>query len=305
MRSIIFLALVSTFTSQYYVCAEWMSNIPDNKYLAELTIPGTHNSYALYGVGTKLFDKYTICQDWTVEEQLKEGIRFFDVRFRPVKNKFYVHHGPIYQKKKGEDVFREFKDFLKKNPSETVLLSYQDETKGGMLKPEPGADDFKDILGGYLDNNDYKPWIYGKNNGESNTVMPTLGQARGKMVLIDKNGHGGWGLSYLNVEDKWKNPLTTVTWLPLKKELSYSKINGIKNNMRKAGKSKSKLYLSFCSASDAPFGYSNKKVADLINPKIKSFILEFSGNTKEAFGVVIFDFPTPDIIENLIKQNPV
>jgi len=173
------------------------------------------------------------------------------------------------------------------------------------VNPGPGADDFKDILRGYLDDNDYKPWIYGKNNGESNTVMPTLGQARGKMVLIDKNGHGGWGLSYLNVEDKWKNPLTTVTWLPLKKELSYSKINGIKNNMRKAGKSKSKLYLSFCSASDAPFGYSNKKVADLINPKIKSFILEFSGNTKEAFGVVIFDFPTPDIIENLIKQNPV
>ena len=116
-----------------------------------------------------------------------------------------------------------------------MLISYQDETKGGKLKPEPGADDFKDILGGYLDNNDYKPWIYGKNNGESNTVMPTLGQARGKIVLIDKNGHGGWGLRYLNVEDKWKNPLTTVTWLPLKKELKYSKINGIKNNMRKAG----------------------------------------------------------------------
>ena len=204
MRSIIFLALVSTFTSQYYVCAEWMSNIPDNKYLAELTIPGTHNSYAQYGIGSELVDQYTICQDWTVEKQLEKGIRFFDVRFRPVKNKFYVHHGPIYQKKKGADVFREFKDFLKKNPSETVLLSYQDETKGGMLKPEPGADDFKDILGGYLD--DYKPWIYGKNNGESNTFMPTLGQARGKIVLIDKNGHGGWGLRYLNVEDKWKNP---------------------------------------------------------------------------------------------------
>merc|ERR1719328_125570 len=289
-----------------------MRNIPDNKYLSELTIPGTHNSYARYSgsenmlpIVATFFEKYTICQDWTVEKQLEVGIRFFDVRFRPVENGFDVHHGPIWQKKNGEDVFREFKDFLKKNPSETVLISYQDETKGGKVNPGPGADDFKDILRGFLDNNDFKPWIYGKNNGESNTIMPTLGQARGKMVLIDKNGHGGWGLSNLNVEDKWKNPLTTVTWLPLKKELKYSKINGIKNNMRKAGKSKSKLYLSFCSASDAPLGYSNKKVADLINPKIKSFILEFSGNTKEAFGVVIFDFPTPDIIENLIKHNPV
>merc|ERR1719328_59715 len=234
-----------------------MRNIPDNKYLSELTIPGTHNSYARYSgsenmlpIVATFFEKYTICQDWTVEKQLEVGIRFFDVRFRPVENGFDVHHGPIWQKKNGEDVFREFKDFLKKNPSETVLISYQDETKGGKVNPGPGADDFKDILRGFLDNNDFKPWIYGKNNGESNTIMPTLGQARGKMVLIDKNGHGGWGLRNLAVKDDWQDPFDfTVDTSACKYDPTYdggsdpnciktnrfikhSKIYGIEDNMR-------------------------------------------------------------------------
>ena len=322
MRSFIFLALVSTFTSKCYVSAKWMNNIPDNKYLSELTIPGTHDSYARYG-NNAFAAPYAICQDWTVEKQLEEGIRFFDVRFRPFKNSFTVHHGPVWQKKYGGDVFREFKDFLKKNPRETVLFSYKDETNGNPnLSPEPGSDDFKNILRGYLNNNDFKPWIYGKNNGENDGIMPTLGQARGKMVLIDKNGHGGWGLRNLAVKDDWQDPFDfTVDTSGCKYDPTYdggsdpdcfktnyfikhSKINGIKNNMRKAGKSKSKLYLSFCSASSAPFGSSNRNIANRINPKIKSFIRESSGNTKQVFGVVIFDFPTPDIIRNLIQYNP-
>jgi len=211
---------------------------------------------------------------------------------------------------------------LKQNPRETVLFSYQDESKGPHLSPEPGSHSFKNILRRYLNNNEYNPWIYGKNDGENNEIMPTLGQARGKMVLIDKKGHGGWGLRNLAVKDDWQDPWgMTVDRSRCKYDPTYdmghapncaktnvfikpSKINGIKNNMRKAGKSKSKLYLSFCSASSAPFGASNRKNANRINPKIKSFIRESSGNTNQAFGVVIFDFPTSDIIRHLIQFNP-
>ena len=112
-------------------------------------------SYAQYG-NNAFAAPYAINQDWTVKKQLEEGIRFFDVRFRPFKTSFTVHHGPVWQKKYGGDVFKEFTDFLKQNPRETVLFSYQDESKGPHLSPEPGSHSFKNILRRYLNNNDYK-----------------------------------------------------------------------------------------------------------------------------------------------------
>jgi len=308
MRSMIFLAIVLTFASSHYVSA-WMSNIPDNKYLYELTIPGTHQSYARYG-NNAFAAPYAINQDWTVKKQLEEGIRFFDVRFRPFKKGFTVHHGAIWQKKDGDDVFREFTDFLKKNPRETLLISYKDETNGNpLLSPEPGSDDFKSILKSYLYNNRYTAWVYGFSRGEIHNKMPTLGQARGKMVLIDKHNDGGWGItsSLLAVKDNWKASVK-VNWNDiLNPELNnkwfQQKVNGIKTNMRYAKHSKSKLYLSYLSASAAPLGPSNRQIANLVNPEIKSFIRTSAGR-KKPFGVVIFDFPTSDIIRSLIQINP-
>jgi len=307
MRSMIFLAIVLTFASSHYVSA-WMSNIPDNKYLYELTIPGTHQSYARYG-NNAFAAPFAICQDWTVKKQLEEGIRFFDVRFRPFRKGFTVHHGAIWQKKDGEDVFREFTDFLKRNPRETLLISYKDETNGNpTISPEPGSDDFKSILTSHLYNNRYTAWVYGFSRGEIHNKMPTLGQARGKMVLIDKHNDGGWGItsSLLAVKDNWKASVK-VNWNDiLNPELNnkwfQQKVNGIKTNMRYAKHSKSKLYLSYLSASAAPLGPSNRQIANLVNPKVESFA-RMNGWWDRPFGVVIMDFPTSEFIKTLIYCN--
>jgi len=311
MRSMIFLAIVLTFASSHYVSA-WMSNIPDNKYLYELTIPGTHQSYARYG-NNAFAAPYAINQDWTVKKQLEEGIRFFDVRFRPFKKGFTVHHGPVWQKKDGDDVFREFTDFLKKNPRETLLISYKDETNGNpLLSPEPGSDDFKSILKSYLNNNRYTPWVYGFSRGEIHNKMPTIGQARGKMVLIDRYNDGGWGIpsSLLAVKDDWKaettaNILDFLSPLPgtnLDDKWLNQKYQGIKRNMMNARDSKSELYLSYLSASAAPLGPSNRQIANLVNPKVESFA-RMNGWWDRPFGVVIMDFPTSEFIKTLIYCN--
>jgi len=323
MRFIAVLMLVSPFISTLYVRADgddWMSNIPDDKYLSELTIPGTHNSYARFGhesddtfdlfasaigrianLATKPFAK---CQDWTIKKQLEQGIRFFDVRFRPYKHFFTVHHGDIFQQAYGGDVFKDFKNFLKKNPTETVLISYKDETNGNTrIDPEPGSEDFKTILKSYLYDNRYKPWIY-----QNHTFIPRLGEARGKMVFIDKEGHGGWGLPRykLEVKDDWKSLFYahSIPGVGAKVQvLNPIKISGIQKNMRDAGKSHSKLYMTFCSGSDA-IRQSNRAVANMLNPKVQSYVRSFSGNKNEVFGAVIFDFPTPAIIRSLIQHNP-
>jgi len=293
MRFLTFLMLISA--AEFTLA--WMDKIPSNQLLSQLTIPGTHNSYARHGT---IFHQ---CQDWTISEQLNNGIRFFDVRFRPYKNSFTVHHGNKFQKKVGGDVFKEFKQFLQNNPKETVLISIRDETRGNnLIDPYPGSLDFKTILNLYLNDKKYKPYIY-----QNHKVIPTLGEARGKMVIIDKDGHCGFGLNRLEKTDDWKldGQYFFQNWR--NSQMVKDKVDGIKKSMQGAGKNRRKrslLFLTFCSGSNAKGLQSNRAISSNINPQVMSFIRSHSADQKETFGVVIFDYPTRDIIQFLIQHNP-
>ncbi|KAG1926597.1 PLC-like phosphodiesterases superfamily protein [Pimephales promelas] len=52
----------------------WMETLDDDKLISTLTIPGTHDALALYG------GPFAKCQAWSLEDQLKAGIRYFDLR---------------------------------------------------------------------------------------------------------------------------------------------------------------------------------------------------------------------------------
>ena len=53
----------------------WMSKVNDNVRLVDLSIPGTHDSGATHSIA----DVAGKCQDSSIEEQLKMGVRFFDL----------------------------------------------------------------------------------------------------------------------------------------------------------------------------------------------------------------------------------
>ena len=59
----------------------WMSHIPNDKLISEISIPGTHDSAARFEDGIGSFIR---CQDLTLTEQLNRGIRFFDIRQRAI-----------------------------------------------------------------------------------------------------------------------------------------------------------------------------------------------------------------------------
>ncbi len=52
----------------------WMETLDDEKFISDITLPGTHESLALHG------GFIAECQAWSLEDQLKAGIRFFDFR---------------------------------------------------------------------------------------------------------------------------------------------------------------------------------------------------------------------------------
>ena len=65
-----------------------LSQISDNTYLSELNIAGTHDSATAYVA----MENTARCQDKTIAEQLKMGVRLLDIRLTKKAGEFYLVH---------------------------------------------------------------------------------------------------------------------------------------------------------------------------------------------------------------------
>jgi len=181
----------------------WMKYVDDNKFLDELSIPGTHDS------GTCSVDNDTEpqssqvkCQQDYIPTQLLEGIRYFDIRLGKGDDPG-IDHGDYYLLKKDayfmhlSDVVGYFKTFLNENPSEALIML---ASRGNdEATDESVTTAFAKVLG---DNPDL---FY------TSSRVPTLGEVRGKIVLLRRfrlvgdsvSGHT-WGLDLTEWDDKIK-----------------------------------------------------------------------------------------------------
>lgn len=161
----------------------WMKEIPDEKKITEINIPGTHDSATCFVA----FSFISRTQHLTVDGQLEKGVRYFDFRFRYEKGRFVASHSIATCKKSrgimaseltADDIVNSCVDFLKKNPHETILFQLKETVS------HKGNDFYTDFFEKYIKNNP-QCW-YVKN------AIPTMGEVRGKIVLlrvvgIDKN----------------------------------------------------------------------------------------------------------------------
>ena len=181
----------------------WMKYVNDNKFLDELSIPGTHDS------GTCSVDNDTEpqssqvkCQQDYIPTQLLEGIRYFDIRLGKGDNPG-ICHGDFYLFKKDgnylhlSDVIGYFKTFLNENPSEALIML---ASRGNdEATDESITTAFAKVM---ADNPDL---FY------TSSHVPTLSEVRGKIVLLRRFGLDGnsasghtWGLDLTEWDDKIK-----------------------------------------------------------------------------------------------------
>lgn len=181
----------------------WMKYVDDNKFLDELSIPGTHDS------GTCSVDNDTEpqssqvkCQQDYIPTQLLEGIRYFDIRLGK-GNDPGIDHGIFYLLKKDgnylhlSDVIGYFKTFLNENPSEALIML-----------ASRGNDEATDesITTAFA-----KVMADNPNLFYTSSHVPTLGEVRGKIVLLRRfrlagnsvSGHT-WGLDLTEWDDNIK-----------------------------------------------------------------------------------------------------
>ncbi|RKF65648.1 1-phosphatidylinositol phosphodiesterase [Golovinomyces cichoracearum] len=154
----------------------WMSSIEDDIPLSALSIPGTHNSPTCYTAFPSVR-----CQAVGVKKQLRNGIRFIDIRVQPESpedpskdNLILVHSAfpvSLTGNKYLRDVIKTIYDFLDNNPSETVILSLKREGVGKSTDQQLS----KILHDHYV--KDQSRWF-------TEDRIPTLGEARKKIVLI-------------------------------------------------------------------------------------------------------------------------
>ena len=157
----------------------WMKNLKDATPLSALSIPGTHNSPTHHRALPSVR-----CQAVSPREQLENGVRFFDIRVQPEapdKPGLILVHSVFPISLTGPKYFRELIDtvytFLAEHPSEVLIMSIKREGTGNATDVQLG----KTLADHYTSGNDARRWYL-------DPRIPTLGEARGKIVLMRRFG---------------------------------------------------------------------------------------------------------------------
>jgi 1-phosphatidylinositol phosphodiesterase len=274
--------------------SNWMTFLKDNKSLASLSIPGTHDSGATH----ERWPSTTKCQTLTIPQQLRAGVRYLDIRCHEEKRGFEIYHGPVDQHLSFEGVVDACVGFLESNPGECVIMAIQEEYR------QPGEDSrlFEKIFDGYLasrrDKWFLKPWI------------PTLGEARGKIVLLrrfasnddqkgidatswidDTNSVIRCGSTEIHIQDQY---VVKRRGGKLRAALDFYN-QALHSNP-------GWLFINYTS------GYKTylrgipriRTVAHFMNPKINAY---FSQGRRGRFGITPMDFVDPDTCAKIIDTN--
>lgn len=268
----------------------WMKDIDGTKYISQISIPGTHNSGALYEPAYGVAK----CQKYTINDQLNMGVRFLDVRASVSLGKLKISHGVVYQGQSFENFVNSCYEFLKTNPSETIIFCLRNEDDEKKTNSK-----FISLLKKEINENE-DMWY-------TQSLLPTLNEVRGKLVLINRfdrdcelglNAALGWRNNntfaiynngfFINVQDVY-SPET----IEIKKEAFTS---FIRNNYLPAVITPA-LCINFLSAMTG-----KEKIPQTAN-EMNEFFREYSKTNPPFYGCMIFDYITSDLCDIVINAN--
>ena len=155
--------------------ADWMGGLDDATGLDEIVLPGTHDSATQF-CQLAWFSK---CQFKTIGEQLEAGYRYLDIRLAVDGDDMRLMHG-FTQCRKGAmpwsgaleltDVLEDCYVFLAEHPTETVIFAVKQE------HGDESVAEFEQTLNTYVQK-EPEFWLL-------TDSIPTVGEARGKIVLL-------------------------------------------------------------------------------------------------------------------------
>ncbi|MBR0508090.1 MAG: phosphatidylinositol-specific phospholipase C domain-containing protein [Clostridia bacterium] len=283
--------------------ADWMAKLDDGMYLSDVVLPGTHDS-ATKNVQLAFITK---CQALTIGEQLEAGFRYLDIRLAANGEKLKLMHGftncttsgwPWAAALNANDVLDDCYAFLKAHPTETIVFAVKQEY--GSETPEK----FEAMLRAYVEQNP-DAWLL-------TDRIPTVGEARGKIVLLrhyenasdpvptlgipcywqTQNGHGDVSLNAAT----HRNGNYTLIVQDRYEYGEQDKLNAFREGLKATQTGETFLSIHFLSTKGAsavghPYGLAKALNAELLS------------STDALAGWIVVDFGSAKLAERIYRTN--
>ena len=252
---------------------DWMKEIPDTTKFSQLTIPGTHDSCSLFGICCAR------TQTWSLVEQMRAGIRYFDIRLRRIDDTLRAYHGFVDQKETFDRILAYAFDFLEKNPSETIIMEIISE-----YDPKNCTKTFVQLYNEYMQ--PYKEKDNAKIVEYKNKDI-TLGEIRGKLFIVKVFEGSTSNIPNFFIQNSWSvNFRCYMNKKKRKIKENFHRALSIKNN---------NIFLNYLSAS-SDYAMMTPYTAAT---KCNEVAMRYHGR----LGIVLADYPGEDLINHLIQQN--
>jgi len=169
--------------------SKWMAPLADSRMVADLSLPGTHNACTAEGwhLAQLISESTAKAQDLTIDEQLKVGVRVFDLRPERVLNpatasyELRCSHGIVQTSLLVKDFFLKIKTFLAENPTEFCIVTCNLTNSNDPVGYSNWRKDFAELINGSDLSGlfaDFKPAI-------------TVGEMRGRVLLLSRYEYDG------------------------------------------------------------------------------------------------------------------
>lgn len=196
--------------------SDWMKALDDSIPISSVVLPGTHDSASL-NARLAFFSK---CQAASVGEQLEAGFRYLDIRLALDGDRLKLVHGFVDCRENTapwskalylDKVLGECYSFLEAHPTEFVVFAVKSDRDGD---PDRRV---CELLDGYI-GKDPDRWLL-------TDSIPTVGQARGRLVLMHRFIETVDGMTSRAIPFRWDNQnnrdMTAVNTSEIDKE-SYT-----------------------------------------------------------------------------------
>lgn len=297
----------------------WMSHIEDSRLISDINLAGTHNSGARHV--TAFARPFARCQDKGIGEQLKDGIRYLDIRLAGnalSSEPFHVCHGSANcytddpgLKGSAEDylpfskVLGEVYAFLAEHPGETVVMCVQEQ------QPSLGRD-------GSFERLFFERYINGAGENPATSRpywhlgggVPRLNEVRGKIVLMrrfsDRGVAGGeTGIDATGWKDNagftLRHPAATLHIADCYKEDGDRKWASVASYLQRAAEGEmasGEPVLIFASGNTMP-KHSPLAIARDMNKRL----LGYDWKAEARYGWVIVDFADATLARMIFSTN--
>ena len=287
--------------------SRWMKQLNDNRLVVDLSLPGSHDACTAEGWSNPYlgfaFELTAKCQDLTINEQLKVGVRVFDLRpEHDLDGTNYVLrccHGPAGTKMYVSDFFKTLKQFLADNPTEFCVVTID---LSATKKKNAWGKDFNNLV----------------NSAELKSMFAdfkarlTVGEMRSKVLMLSKEVYAekplggycyGWD-SYLELEQQQKAYITaadgskTPLWVQdYWKNITRDNKDAALIRMLEASAKrdmtadKPAWVINYPSAYLIPFSDSYRENAAITNQKTIDWLSSHTGSV----GIIYMDFAGMDV----------